>query len=362
MITQPSDYEFVDFANGDMPTGNFNGQVMPLRQGAAQDTLKAEDVAFLQEAYAERVAAWYGVEYRDSYGSLVTYPAYPGDTPSIVPTRRILGRQMGAIYSDALSLASSTGGGVRGYWQGTSFGARYGRVANLTTAVASWISPYLIFDDGAAIRQAIPSGSFSPGAKVAKAPVVELYNFLTDFARPVFGDPWNRCLIDTRSYGTLAATGGWTDTPILTDSHHWGFERNPYDKSKSMYVYPQTQGVLYIPQAGRHLDYSNTELWYLLHISGYKDSSVDPRSYIGESAFVDMPHTVEIGTNNRKYVRVGGDPYNSGRDFLLKFISIMQSFGIDYLSESDPYVQVVDMEVVGALFVAGLDSHTKWWS
>lgn len=355
MITQPSEYEFVDFASGDMPTGNFNGQVMPLRLGAAQDTLKAEDVAFLQEAYAERRAAWYGVEYRDSYGSLVTYH---GDMPSIVPTRRILGRQMGAIYSDALSLASSAGG-IRGYWQGTSFGTRYGGVADLNTAAASWINPYLIRDDGATIRQAIPAGSFSPGAKVAKAPIVELYNFLTDFARPVFGDPVHKCLIDTRSYNTYAATGGWTDTPVLINNH-WGFERNQYDKTQSMYVYPQTQGVLFIPQSGRHLDYTNTELWYLLYISGYKDSSLAPRLYFEEYAFVDMPHSVEIGTNNRKYVKVGGDSVN-GRDFLLKFISIMQSFGIDYLSADDPYVQVVDMQVVGALFIAGLDSHTKWW-
>ena len=106
MITTPSEYRFVDFTAGDLPTDRFDGGIMPLRTGISETTevenfkiLRAEDVAFLHECVADKLGAFEGTTSPESWH---TFPA----GPRLTPTRKLSSVQMIGIRSrldDALT-------------------------------------------------------------------------------------------------------------------------------------------------------------------------------------------------------------------------------------------------------------------
>lgn len=129
MIVSAADYRFVDFQNGDLPIGNFDGGVMPLRPAVTQTpgvftqkVLKAEDISFLYEGMRDKIGAMMGATIN---GTQVDEHVHPGTArrprnnissglPTAIPlTKSIKSSQMVDLCYYLADSAASGGTGVR---------------------------------------------------------------------------------------------------------------------------------------------------------------------------------------------------------------------------------------------------------
>lgn len=198
MISQASEYRFVDFTQAEhLPTGNFDGLVMPLRtghQGDDQDILKAEDVAFLYEGIRDKVGAMYGATVYSESASAEMY-LHPGtasiprrgrsSTPTAVPlVRQIKAKQMSDLchYYYGAAEAGVSGvcfrqeplAAVPKYWESETAVPATRDFPPVATGVGPLASNELDFYSGAA---------------VTKAPVLALFEDMKLFTHPVWCVP-----------------------------------------------------------------------------------------------------------------------------------------------------------------------------
>lgn len=109
MIIAPGDYDFINWAGGDMPTAKIDGDIMPLRTEDHKDDLRGVDVAFLVEAVKEGVAAFDGTQV--TLGGPGEWYTYTNGTSAATLTRKLSGAQIqNLIWTPAAA-------GLSGWWQ-----------------------------------------------------------------------------------------------------------------------------------------------------------------------------------------------------------------------------------------------------
>ena len=177
MISSAADYRFVDFQRGDLPTEQFNGKIMPLRQDGGggsdfpEEMLKAEDIAFLAECVRDKAGAFAGLKVLD---------VDVGFSPQkFVPTKRLSSSQMLNLRS-YLANQLSVGFPVSsvGYLkQAMTEIAAYdisanldseGKMNNMLAAVASTC--------GGIWTPTTAAADFERGARVLSAPVAAMFD------------------------------------------------------------------------------------------------------------------------------------------------------------------------------------------
>lgn len=350
MITSASDYIFVDFAQGDMPHANFDGDIMPVRQGSLQNILKAEDIAFLAEAAKERLYIWNDAQYMTS-----GYTVDPARLDTIsdpetlaVPTWRFLNEQVWKVCYDLRDANWDTYHAQRhfGYLK-TPFEEHIDSSISLSDAQEQWVDSHFVDYHDIVDYQTIHHD-------LAKSPLLELFENVRSMTKPVFSSyfnniGWSMADVST-NYLTYTPTS-WTDTSISVSQPYWYAERNPYrdHENEFRYIYPQTQGVFYYPRgpAARNLvDMTNGQLWYFLGFISNRNGF----------AMIQMPCTIVTG-GRTFYVRV------ESSTFLQQFIRVGKSLGL--ISSDNTLAQGVNniyINMQNAFFVANLTDHTKWWS
>lgn len=354
MVTQPTQYEFVDFASGDMSTADFDGRVMPLRQGLAQHVVRPEDVAFLLEAAKERCYAWNGAQYMTSaanYDTPAHLETFSQAETRAVPTQRVRSQQMYDICN-ALEDANWNSYNAQDYfgYLATPFEEHIDSSVSLSAARSSWIDSHFFSRNDLVDWHVFES-------LVAKSPVLSLFDNVRSMAKPVFSKgstslTWAMADIST-SYLTYTPTE-WTDTGGIAVSQPYLYaERNPYSghEQEFRFVYPQTQGVLYYPRGSgvRGLvDMTNGSLWYFF---GLDYNYTATAGY----AMIQIPCTIVTGVRSY-YVRV------ESSTFLQQFLRVGKGLGV--ITSSNRLADGVSMVVPNnfrAFFVADLTDHTKWW-
>lgn len=352
MITSASDYKFVDFAQGDMPHANFDGDIMPVRQALMQNILRAEDIAFLAEAAKERLYIWNTAQYMTSaYSAEPAHLITVSDPETLaIPTWRFLNEQVWKVCYDLRNANWKSDSVTRhfGYLE-TPLEEHIDSSISLNDALNQWVDPHFVD-----WRDIVDYQSIS--RDLAKSPLLELFDNVRSMIKPVFSSyyndmGWSMADIST-SYLTYTPTS-WTDTSIGVSQPYWYTERNPYlgHENEFRYIYPQTQGVFYYPRgpAARNLvDMTNGQLWYLL---GFTTNLVASAGY----AMIQMPCTIVTG-RQEFYVRVESSA------FLQQFIRVGKSLGL--ISSNNTLAQGVNdirINSQNAFFVADLTDHTKWW-
>lgn len=188
VIANIADYDWVDFANGTLPTGNFNGGIMPLVNPPY--ALKAEDKAFLWEALCERWMAFKGstldgVDRSSIFGSpIIRYL-----------DKRLVGSEMDYTRG---KLAVELGKGV------PPVGNGYLNSLSITETVyetdydgRDWSNKLIAYIDdfrtahGGTWNPTTPANSFVTGAKVESAPILSMYSDLENLEYPVFSYGFN---------------------------------------------------------------------------------------------------------------------------------------------------------------------------
>lgn len=182
MITQPSDYEFVDFANGTMYTGGFDGNILPLRQNGERNIIKGEDIAFLAECVRDKKGAFNGGKILD--GNL------PSFAQKFVPTCNLSSSQMLSLRSfmaDELSAGFPTTRSI-GYL------ARFPAEIAAFNKSDSDIDATTKFNNLVAYVASTRGGTWSPttyesdfevGDKLASAPVAAMFEDAKHLDKPV---------------------------------------------------------------------------------------------------------------------------------------------------------------------------------
>ena len=188
MIAAVADYRFVDFANGDLPTGNINGAVMPLRAGAAQSMLKAEDVAFLHEGVRDKVGALMGLKVHNTTLTTGLGPGTSrvprGDPPYTVGiplTKQVKGSQMqDLVYYMSLAAQSGTSG-VRFMENAIVEDPNHYQSSASDGGAGFYSLPQI----ATGVQPASNGAAFAAGQPVAKAPMLTLFEDLKLFCKPV---------------------------------------------------------------------------------------------------------------------------------------------------------------------------------
>ena len=196
MIANATDYRFVDFQNGDLPSGNFNGGVMPLRPATTQTqgvftkgALNAEDIAFLHEGIRDKVGAMMGATIHGTQYDLFVHPGtarsprgrISAGNPAALPlTKSISSSQLVDLCYYLNSAAASGDTGVR--FLDTSLveipinwsGARSPAATNLP-AIVTGVSPLKA-----------DMANFAVGKPVAMQPIVDLFDDMKLFTKPIW--------------------------------------------------------------------------------------------------------------------------------------------------------------------------------
>jgi hypothetical protein len=217
MIASATDYRFVDFANGDMPTGNFDGSIMPLRQGNMKNPLKAEDIAFLHECVQDKMGAFSGVSFEWPVPSLYT------EGIVMTPTKNISANQMTGIRN---RLSTALSRGISNYGVGflaTPFTEYSNMFAQeFGSSPHSQFLSFLNTDHGLSMAPSSAQGDFAVGARVMRAPVASLFADAQNLTMPVFR--WSTGFIDENLESVLVEGGTtpWANTGlgwILTNAN-----------------------------------------------------------------------------------------------------------------------------------------------
>ena len=208
MITDATDYAFVDFANGDLPTNNFDGWIMPRRSGPQSPypvgMLKAEDVAFLAECVRDKVGAYKGLIY-PSYDFVPGgYKPYDTDPGKVTPTKSISSNQMRNIrnYVTTQIGRGLPDGGI-GFLRAPLSDVANHQIPNSTTIQgfidSAW--PPIVAQFGGTWTATSQASDFAAGQPVLAAPVEAIFDDAKNLVRPVY---------------TL-----WAGEPPVTSSHFY---------------------------------------------------------------------------------------------------------------------------------------------
>ena len=353
MITQPSQYYFVNFANGDMKTGDFGGDVMPLRQGFARNTIKGEDAAFLTEVAKERLYAWNGAQYTTSGDNspVAAHLETVAATETLaVPTCRIRRQQMYNITYD-LENANWASYGAQDYfgYLATPFEEHIDTSISLSDAQSQWVNSHFVDYHDLVKYQAFAD-------RIAKDPVLDLFSDIRSMAKPVFSryaNSMSYAMLDISSGYNVYTPTGWTDQVTTVSQPYWYAERSPYlgHESEVRYIYPQTQGVLYYPRGNdvrTLVDMTSGQLWYFLTMDYNHVNTAG-------CAMIQIPCTIVTGARSF-YARV------DAATFLQQFLRVGRGLGVVSGNNFASGVNRIDINNFRAFFVADLTDHTQWWN
>lgn len=190
MINNSADYAFVDFAAGDLPTGLFNGNIMPLRDDMPKDILKAEDIAFLIECVRDKIGAFGDISMPSYNGGYVPSSPFLRQTPTtktVVPTKTISATQMRAIRT------TCTNAITRGFAT-SNYGFLSSPLTEIST-IATFSGGFNMLQQshdivagrfGGTWAATSTNADFQSGSPVVRAPVRAIFDDAMHLVMPIF--------------------------------------------------------------------------------------------------------------------------------------------------------------------------------
>ena len=361
MIDSAADYDFVDFANGDLPTGNFDGNIMPLRDAnAAQDILKAEDIAFLVESTRDKAGAL----------SSITFPSlglgpYSQDIPDQVElTKKISSSQMLNIRSYLEKQLDR--------------GLRYGLHGFLSASLVE-ASPMLTWENNFASKiETIMSSldttygghwnvtsaaaNFAVGAKVARAPVRSLFEDIKNLEIPAW---WNRFggsfLGQNDMEAVYSAGSGVYDPGNLGHHLNWN---GPADTNYVIDVYAnRTAAPTMASVPDTYL--SDAHLWLVYQATNiYIINSDTPAKFLCAAGIIDME--VNAGSRSGFVYKVHNNGAFTWRVLPWQTLNLTQKIASDcgwtlYDQTTAIYQGLTPTFDCALLIVGTPNGRTRWW-
>ncbi len=355
MITSAAEYDFVDFANGDLPTANFSGAIMPLRSNP--NILAAEDIAFLAECVRDKAGAFKGL-------TVVDETVTTGNTPGLfTPTRNISSSQMLSLRSflaGELARGFPTSDSSRGYLAQSSMTevAAYGKDGSMYPApkVAALLAE-MATDYGGTWAPTTTEAQFAVGARVLASPVAAMFDDAKHLVIPAFTHNLDRYIYQCH----FEQTGG-AGSPSLP----WGYGWRMYGTTNDSMSY---QGWLRVPDDGSVAtlasvpdDYlADAHLWLVYGAYNLIIDENNTYTYSTAAGLVDMEA-------NRLCVKTHADGAITWQHTALESTNLINRVISDCGWErktlsSTWYEQMIYPLFSSAIVLVGTPTdRTKWWS
>lgn len=364
MVTVPSDYRYVDFLGGTMPTAAVTGDIMPLRANPLQ--LRGEDVTFLAEAAIERYLFWNGAQ---PFGK----SAYSASHAGFVPAGNLSFVQMNALrnlYSELFSQYSATFPGNYAandpslpVWLSSALQATYGErtpdtpygVAHLwTNAVAPKI-----------VAPPNPVGQFSASSPLLASDLDDSSGFF-HLAKNVFSKPLFFARPNfVNSMGTIDS-GGNTGSLGPTASNNILAQISYYVSSNALQGWrlygPSLDSVIFKIPDSIVAGISRVWLFGGFHIPYYgrhSGASTIYRNILQGCALYDITDCISVS-------HVGNEWQVTSSTVTNRHAIVTKLFDLVGVSDPPPVVgagaQTFTSVPEYILVEATLSTHTKWWS
>ena len=369
IISRPSDYDFIDWNSGDMPTGFIDGGIMPLRAAARKNDLRGVDIAFLAEYLAESMHAFEGATYSNASGSTISWRDVnrPGTVYPMELTRILSAYQMQSYIWDRLSTAlgygtpyNNIGSSTRrkyGFWTaGTTVNQRFVTARSSSMSLSEFADAI----DGMATRgcYATPStarADFNSGHGVVMSDIASLFEDCKKLAYPVvYANPYTSATglvsMFSRDELTYESTGPrdepyhTANTPFRVQAYWYSDTRN---YSQILDLPNVTRDIIRVPM--KRLGSVHV---YLLYSHAYMQWSGGSSSTVHDDGIMDLePYlTQTVDSDNIKHY--GVTP------------SLMRSLAYAMLNRKAPTPTTTnEYETLdGAPVLLGtLSDRLKWW-
>lgn len=366
MITQPSDYKFVDFANGSMYTGGFNGNILPLRQDGERNIVKAEDIAFLHECIADKIGAFEGLSTENSFNPRVGPRLTPKGTISseqILGIRERLNDELtreptsGITYLGGSWFLSTPFEELKNQMSDTDH-SRFDEFANYVTThyVGHWTS-------------STSESDFKPNAPVALTPVELLFSDAKNLKYPIYAGVfiyltrhrgWYK--VDGTIQGGALQNLGWTLVlPFALEDEGVPFDTNSYCGYTQL---SDTYDIASVPDTC--LD--DVELWMVYSVRNEVTRRYATQQghesrvsvYFANGLINLTAHNLvtKVHANKRFYLSMSSDQSRSLTDKIANDCGIK----LHRIEKGDITYQYLFAPSAYNFFLVGKNTRTKWWS
>ena len=358
MITQASDYKFVDFANGSMYTGEFDGNILPLRQGGDRNIVKAEDIAFLHECIADKRGA-----FKNAY-MLGHNVSLGGST--LTPTGGISSLQIRGIYQylkDQLETEFKPGyttSNFHGYLQRYphEISAFDKSADDYTWSKYTHLIDYISLTCGGTWTPTASESDFAAGKPIEVTPIAQTFDDAKHLDKPtVCSYVWDNYRQNIRwvqtggsSVSSPADSPGW----YMYDLHDPDIPSSTY---QGWYCIPNGSTVTLAELADDYL--SNAQLWLVYGASCHENdgqstskSSAAGVIYMDAGGYCAKTHALNKITWKQSTI--------NSTSLISRIISdcgwTRQTTG------SSLYIQDIRIEEMMFILVGIPNARTKWWS